>query len=183
MGVILGINAKIYYTPLLNPSTGVAWNTPTPTNPFPTTSGTLPTDSANTDQEMLELDNVRDASLNLEKSEADITTRGGNGWRQKVGVLKDGGVTFQMIWDSSDPAFQNISHAFFNDKHIYLAIMDQDAEVATSGYRVQGLYAPFSVLSLTRNEALEEALVADVSISPTFVSGFPPQWVDRTNAP
>ena len=81
MAARIGLNAKMYYTPLLNPATGAAWNTPTPTNPWPTGAGTVPTDSANTNQSMLELSNVRDVTLNMNKSTADITTRAGNGWR------------------------------------------------------------------------------------------------------
>ena len=181
MAVILGINAKTYYTPLLNVADDITpWNVPTPTNPFPATG--IPADAANTAQLMIELTNMRDATLNLEKNTADITTRGGNGWRQLIGVLKNGSVSFQMIWDSSDPGFANMQHAYFNDKHIYLAVLDGSAASTASGLRIQGLYAPFSVTNLSRSEALEEALLADVTVSPTFVSGFAPQWVDRTHA-
>ncbi len=180
MTVRIGIDAKMYYTPLLNPATGAAWNTPTPTNPFPASG--LPDDSANTNQDMVELDNCRSVTLNLEKSRSDITTRAGNGWRQLVGVLKDGSVSFQMVWDTADKAFQNMSEAFFQNKHLYLAVMDSDAEDTTTGYRIQGLYAPFTVLNLTRNEELEEAILADVEVAPTFVANFSPQWVDRTHA-
>ena len=49
------------------------------------------------------LDNVRDAKFNLEKTEADVTTRRSNGWEQAVGVLKKGSVEFDMIWDTEDP--------------------------------------------------------------------------------
>ena len=41
--------------------------------------------------------NTRDLSLSLEKATADITTRGGDGWRQSVAPLKDGSVSFQMV--------------------------------------------------------------------------------------
>lgn len=181
MAVVLGINAKTYYTPLLNPATGAPWNVPTPTNPFPATG--LPTDAANAAQVMVELTNLRTLNLNLEKNVADITVRGGNGWRLRTGVLKDGQVTFQMIWDTADKSFQNIQYAFINDKHIYLAVLDGDATVTTDGTRVQGLYSPFTVMNMTRNEDLEEALMADVTMAPTFVTEFPPQWVDRTEVP
>src|SRR4051812_27026069 len=49
-----------------------------------------------------EVTNVKDLSLNLEKSEADVSTRGNNGWRARLAALKDGGVEFGMIWDPSD---------------------------------------------------------------------------------
>ena len=178
MAARIGLNAKMYYTPLLNPVGGAPWNTPTPTTPWPATS--VPTDAANTAEPMAELSNVRDVTLNLNKSTADITTRAGNGWRQVVGVLKDGTVEFEMVWDLADLGFANISHAYFNDKHIYLGVMDGDAADSTTGYRMQGLYSPFSVLDLSRSEGLEEALIASVTVQPTFVSGYNPEWVDRT---
>ena len=36
-----------------------------------------------------EITNVRDVTLNLEAGEADVTTRGNNGWRATVATLKD----------------------------------------------------------------------------------------------
>ena len=44
-----------------------------------------------------ELTNVRDLTLNLEKGEADLTTRANNGWRATEGTLKDASVEFEMV--------------------------------------------------------------------------------------
>lgn len=181
MAVVLGINAKIYYSEILDSSTLAKKSSdPNPSAPFPSTGTAL--DAANSNDPMAVMDNVRSVSLSLEKNVADITTRSGNGWRQVVGVLKDGSVTFQMIWDTSDPSFANMSYAFFNDMPIYLAVLDGDANSAVTGTRIQGLYSPFSVTNLSRNEDLEEALLADVTVQPTFVTGKPQEWVDRTIA-
>ena len=49
-----------------------------------------------------ELDNVKDLTLNLETGEADVTTRGNQGWRATVATLKDGSIEFEMVWDTSD---------------------------------------------------------------------------------
>jgi hypothetical protein len=49
-----------------------------------------------------EIKNVKDVTLNLEAGEADVTTRGNNGWRATVATLKDGSIEFEMVWDSAD---------------------------------------------------------------------------------
>lgn len=180
MAVRLGIDAKIYYTPLLNTSTGVAWNTPTPTTPWPSTL--VPTDSANSTQSMLELTNCKNVTLGLEKSLADVSTRATGGWKAEVAVLKSGSIDMTMLWDAADKGFANIQHAFLNDKYIFLGIMDGNAATTTTGYRIQGLYAPFTVSNFTRNEALEDAITASVTFKPTNVSGYAPAWVDRTHS-
>lgn len=178
MAVRLGIDAKIYYSPLLNTSTGAALNTPTPTTPWPATA--VPTDSANASQPMLELANCKNVTLTLDKTLADVSTRATGGWKAEVAVLKSGTVDLVMVWDSADKGFANVQHAFLNDKHIYLGIMDGNGATTTAGYRMQGLYAPFTVSTFTRNESLEDALMVNVTFKPTNVSGYAPAWVDRT---
>ena len=41
-----------------------------------------------------EVTNVKDLTLNLEKGEADVTTRANGGWRATVGTLKDASIDF-----------------------------------------------------------------------------------------
>jgi len=50
----------------------------------------------------VEVSNVKDVTLNLEKGEADVTTRANAGWRATVGTLKDASIEFQMVWDTVD---------------------------------------------------------------------------------
>ena len=120
-----------------------------------------------------ELSNIRDVTLNLEKSEADITTRGGNGYRQSIGTLKDGGVDFEMIWDTADTNFGTIKDAFFDDESLHFKFLDgQDGE---------GLQAEFSVVNFSRSEALEEALMVDVSIKITKGTTTP-SWVTPSSS-
>jgi hypothetical protein len=116
-----------------------------------------------------ELGNCMDVTLNLEKGEADITTRGAQGWRQTVGTLKEGSVEFKMIWDPSEPGFTAIKNAYFNDAPIALKILD-----SAGG---SGLDADFSVTKLTREEPLENALTASVTVKPTY-STRAPAWID-----
>lgn len=116
--------------------------------------------------------NVRDVTLNLETGEADVTTRGNNGWRATVGTLKDASIEFEMVWDTADADFTAFKDAFFNGTSIELLVADGDMSAAGA----QGLRAVCRVINFTRSEALEEAITVSVTAKPTY-SAAPPQWV------
>lgn len=145
---ILGLNAKLYR------NTGT-YETPTWT----------------------EITNVKDVTLNLEKGEADATTRGSSGWRQTVATLKDASVEFEMVWDPSDQGFQAIKDSFFNDTAIDIAVMDGPIPPG-AGETSQGLRAEWTVTKFSRNEPLEEVLTVSVTIKPTY--GSVPTWMTET---
>ena len=119
-----------------------------------------------------EIGNVKDVTLNLEKGEADVTTRANNGWRATVGTLKDASIEFQMVWDTLDADFDAIRQAFFNNAPIEFAVMDGDITDPDS----EGLRATFDIFNFTRNEALEEAILVDVTIKPTYADNAP-EWM------
>jgi hypothetical protein len=119
-----------------------------------------------------EIKNVKDVTLSLETSEADVTTRGNSGWRATVATLKDGSIEFEMVWDTADDDFAAIRDAFLNRAAIEFAVMDGDITVSGS----QGLRATCVVTNFTRNEALEEAITVSVTVKPTY-SVNPPSWV------
>jgi len=108
---------------------------------------------------MSEVDNVRDVTLSLEAGEADITTRGNNGWRATAPTLRECTVEFQMVWKPGDAVFEAIKTAFLTAGSVALAVLDQ--KVSVSG--AQGPLGDFSITNFSRNEALEEAIVADVT--------------------
>jgi len=120
----------------------------------------------------VEVSNVKDVTLNLEKGEADVTTRANAGWRATVGTLKDASIEFQMVWDTVDAGFDAIRQAFFNNTPLEFAVMDGDITDPDS----EGLRATFDVFNFTRNEALEEAILVDVSIKPTYADNAP-EWI------
>jgi hypothetical protein len=119
-----------------------------------------------------EIKNVRDVTLNLEAGEADVTTRGNNGWRATVATLKDGSVEFEMVWDTADDDFGAIRDAFLNHTALEFAVMDGD--IATAGS--QGLRASCMVTNFSRNEALEEAITVSVTVKPTYAA-VAPAWM------
>ncbi|QDU76884.1 Phage major tail protein 2 [Bremerella volcania] len=120
----------------------------------------------------VEVSNVKDVTLNLEKGEADVTTRANAGWRATVGTLKDASIEFQMVWDTVDAGFDAIRQAFFNNAPLEFAVMDGDITDPDS----EGLRATFDIFNFTRNEALEEAIMVDVSIKPTYADNAP-EWI------
>jgi hypothetical protein len=120
----------------------------------------------------VELSNVKDLTLNMEKGEADVTTRGNAGWRATVGTLKEGSLEFEMVWDTEDEGFAALQGAWFGDTPVEMAVMD--GPIATSGS--QGLRATMSVISFSRKEPLEEAMSVSVTIKPTY-SEHAPEWM------
>ncbi|NLE37428.1 MAG: hypothetical protein GX621_05320 [Pirellulaceae bacterium] len=120
----------------------------------------------------VEMTNVKDLTLNLESGEADVTTRGNNGWRATVATLKDGSIEFEMIWDTEDAGFTAIKSAWFGNTSIEFAVMDGGITVAGS----QGLRATFSITKFSRSEPLEEALSVSVTAKPTYAENAP-EWM------
>jgi len=120
----------------------------------------------------VEMTNVKDLTLNLEKGEADVTTRANDGWRATAGTLKEGSVEFEMVWDTEDEGFTVIQSAWFDGTSLELAVMDGDITVAGT----QGLRATFAVISFTRNEPLEEAMSVNVTVKPTYAE-HAPEWM------
>lgn len=122
----------------------------------------------------VELTNAKDVTLGLDKDTADVTTRGGDGWKQTVGTLKDASIDFEMVWDTSDTHFAAVFASFLNNTAIKIAVMDGDISAAAGAS--QGLVAYMSVVKCGRNEKLTEAVIASVSLKPTY-GATAPTWV------
>jgi len=116
--------------------------------------------------------NCKDVTLNLETSEADVTTRSSNGWKASAPTLKDASVDFTMLWDPADTNFTKLKTAFITRGSVFMAVMD--GEIATPGS--QGLIAMMMVSKFTRNEPLVEAMTADVTVKPTYYPAIAPDW-------
>ncbi len=111
--------------------------------------------------------NVRDVTLNLSRSSADVTTRSNDGWRAQVGTLREGSVSFQMYKLEGDDNEDKVINAFLaagEGSLIGAAILD-----SVEGDGPCGLW---SVTSCNRGEALEEAVSYDVELQLTKFYGW-----------
>ncbi len=115
------------------------------------------------------LGNVKNVTLNLQKGEADVTTRANNGWKATAGTLKEGSIEFEMVWDTTDAGFTAIQQAYFNNSLIGMAAMD--GPIATNGS--QGLWADCMITDFSRDEPLEEAITVKVTAKPTYSANAP----------
>ena len=106
--------------------------------------------------------NVKDVTLNLETSEADITTRAANGWKQTAPTLKDGTLEFEMLKDPDDADFSTFNQAYFADTALSMFISDG------SGNGVEG---DFVITNFSEEEPLEEAVSVKVTMKPTNIGG------------
>ena len=109
-----------------------------------------------------EIDNVKDLSTDFTAGEADITTRGSNGWRETAATLRESTVTFQMVWLPGDTAFDAIQEAFLDNELLAFAVLDQ--EPTEIGDESQGLVGNFSVTNFSQTQNLEDAQMVDVTI-------------------
>jgi len=114
---------------------------------------------------------ARDVTLDLNRGEADGTTRGSGGWKQSIPTLKEASVEFECVWDTSDPAYVALRDAWLNGTVLGMAVMDGDIEEAG----VEGLWADMAVLKFQRKEPLDGLVTAAITVKPGM-SANPPTW-------
>jgi hypothetical protein len=112
--------------------------------------------------DLAEVDNVKDLSTDFTAGEADVTTRGSDGWRETMASLRESTVTFQMVWKPGDDAFDAIQEAFLDNELLAFAVLDQAPDELDD--KSQGLVGNFSVTNFSQTQNLEEAQMVDVTI-------------------
>jgi hypothetical protein len=116
-----------------------------------------------------EVTRAKDVTLTVSKGEADVSTRGGGGWKATVGTLKDASIEFELVYDPADEAFELLRDAFLDGTALGLAAMDGVITAVGS----QGLWADCAILKFDRKEPLEQALTVSVSAKPTLTANAP----------
>jgi hypothetical protein len=162
MAAKLGMDAKAY---LLTSGTRASWGT-ADSDGF--NSGAAPAN-------LSALSNLQDVSIPVTKGEADITTRGNNGWRAILGTLKDVSVDLNMVYDTADTLQIALLKAWIGNTSVAVALLDGDK--ATVGSR--GLWADWQVVGCNKEEALEDGQKIVFTIKPTLTS-VAPQYVKVT---
>lgn len=126
-----------------------------------------------------EVDIIRNVTLNLEKGDADVTTRAAAGWKEVLPTLKEASIDSELVWDSDHEIFTTLLDAFINDKNLEFLFLD--GSVTKKGS--QGLRAVCGVFKFSRDEQLDGALIASVSFKPTYGAVKPSWYVVTTGTP
>ena len=158
MAFVLSENAKLYYS-----------------------TSAYEAEPANPATYWIEVCNVKDVSLTLEKDEIDVTTRCSGGFKEFADGLVDANITFQMLYNTNDTAFTAIQNAFFTKGSLEFAVMD-GVLPPEAGDTAAGLRAECMVKSFSRSESLGEVLMTDVALRPVSNDSSSPEWYTKTTA-
>ncbi|GAA4446150.1 phage tail tube protein [Novipirellula rosea] len=104
-----------------------------------------------------EIKNVKDLTVNLEKAEADASTRDNNGWRATVGTLKDASIEFTVLNKNGDTSFSML-------QTLWSSGTPCDVDISDAG---GSLTLTCEVMTFNVNQNLEEVVSADVTLKPT----------------
>jgi hypothetical protein len=116
-----------------------------------------------------EVTQVRNVTLSLTTSEADVTTRSNSGWRAMAPVLKDGSLGFDMVYDNTDTDYEKFRDAFHNQTLVELLIVDGAYNVSGN----EGVRGSFMVSKFDRKEELENAIIIEVTCRPGLAANPP----------
>ncbi len=103
-----------------------------------------------------EIKNVKDLTVNLEKAEADASTRANNGWRATVGTLKDASIEFTVLNKIGDSAFGMLQGLWSSGTPCDVGISDAGGSLVLT----------CEVMNINVNQNLEEVISADVTLKP-----------------
>lgn len=115
---------------------------------------------------------VENVNLNLDKSTADVSTRGGGGWKQERTTLKQASLDMSLLYDPADTDFQALLDAWTGDEKVEFAVMD--GPIATVGS--QGLRATMQGKGFPIDQSLEDAF----KVASTWIvtRGTTPEWYE-----
>lgn len=108
-----------------------------------------------------EIKTVKDLSANLEKAEADASTRDNNGWRSTVGTLKDASIEFQIIQRENDTIFASLYAKWLSGAPVEVTVSDVGGSLTLD----------CEILTFNVGQNLEDAVTADVTLKPTLKVG------------
>jgi len=110
------------------------------------------------------ISNVRDVTVTLDKTEADVTTRGGDGWRQTIAALKELTVEWEMVYDTTDADFLAVLASFTGNTTIALAVLDGGSTTVGT----KGFWADFMISGAEKSEPLEGAQTIKFTAKSTY---------------
>ena len=173
MAVLLGLDAKAYY--LIDSAAPSAPTGGVPAAGDATQYNYLSSAYLEDGAKWSEAACIMDVTLNLSKSDADLSCRAGGGWRTTRGTLKEGAISFDVLWDPDDAFSVFILDAFLSNSIITMLFLDEYNTSNTTVYG-QGLYANFDIIGFDKSEALEDGQKFSVSLKPA-IDTLTPEWI------
>ena len=107
-----------------------------------------------------EIDCVRDVNLDLSSSEVDDTCRTTNGFRSRIQGLKQWGADFEMVYDTTNAAWELVRAAYFDKTKIEVLILDNDISVDGS----EGVQGDIYVSDFTEAQPLDDIISNSVTL-------------------
>ena len=101
-----------------------------------------------------QIKDAKDVTLNIERGDADVTTRNANGWRAHMGTLKDASIEFELL--TGGDSFSTLLSMFTGRTK---------AAVAVSGGNLS-FSATMVVTNFSASQPLEDAESVPVTLRP-----------------
>lgn len=106
---------------------------------------------------LVELQGIRNVSLNQTGSEADLTVRGSR-WKRTAITMNDISVDIELLYEKENVGLAKLRDAYLAGSGVELAILTGD--IATSG--TEGPKGEFRVASFNRGEGTENPVTVSV---------------------
>jgi hypothetical protein len=111
---------------------------------------------------------VTDVTLNLTKGEADVTTRGNNGWKSICSTLKEASIDITAFYKGGNTQYDLLRDAYLDNDIISAAV------VTSAEAPYEGLVGWFVVQDFTLGQAMEEGQQITIRLSLNTFGA----WVD-----
>jgi len=114
----------------------------------------------------VEVENVKDLTLNLSTNEADVSTRESDAFVESAAVSLTGEVTFQMQLPAEGTADVNIdaiSDAYFARTTVRMIVLDGDIDVDGN----EGIKSDFTITNFSKGQPLEGVQLIDITMKPS----------------
>jgi hypothetical protein len=158
MAVKLGKDAKAYR---LTTGTRATWNATVDTNGYHT--GPAPASAFS------EMPKIRNVKYDISAGEADVTTRGNNGWKATAATLKDLSVDFDMVYDPADADVIAVMGAVNTGVSVPMAFLDGLKDVVGN----LGIWADFQIFKTSKDEDLQNAQMLSFTAKPALTAVAP----------
>jgi len=107
--------------------------------------------------------NVRNVTLTDNADPVDVTTRSSGGIKEFKQGLKNVSCDFEILYDTSAAGFSSLETAYDGGTAVELLIHEDSATVSGA----KGIRGEFTVLQFDIEQSFGDALVVNVSVSPT----------------